>query len=417
MTLTESAGEPPRRRAVVLAACAVLVPGTALIAPLGIAPLFALAAAAVLALDGRGVLRAARPLAPLAVIAALLGTWATLSAAWSVIPRHSFLEGLRFLLEVVGGVLLLAAAIDLLPRERRIVGSCAAVGLAIAILFGLHEALTGAAFTKAILGRSVPMTRLDRGATTLALALWPVLLAARRRAYAAVFALGAAATIYLLYSTGALLAVLTGFAVFALAWVAPRATAAALAAGIVLFAIVAPIAVPPYRATIAFHQAEPSFKWSGIHRLLIWRFTAERIAERPLLGWGMDAARAIPGGNQYFADLFPGAGLPKDATTLPLHPHDAALQWELELGAPGTLLALAIIVWGLWRAGIAADLSRAARAGALAYAAAALVIALIAYGIWQAWWVSTLFLTAALVSAAAEDERRESGDTPAPDPP
>lgn len=417
MTVAEGAAEPPRRRAVILAACAVLVPGTALIAPLGIAPLFALAAAAVLALDGRGVLRAAWPLAPFAVIAALLGVWATLSAAWSVIPLHSFLEGLRFLLEAAGGLLLLAASIGLAPRERRLIGSCAAVGLALAILFGLHEALTGASFTEAILGRSVPMTRLDRGATTLALALWPVLLTARRRLYAAIFALGAVATIYLLFSTGALLALLVGFAAFALAWAAPRGTAAALALGIVLFAAAAPFAVPPYRATIALHHAEPELKWSGIHRLLIWRFTALRIAERPLLGWGMDASRAIPGGNQYFADLFPDAGLPKDATTLPLHPHNGVLQWELELGFPGTGLALALVVLGLWRVGAAAELSRAARAGALAWAAAALVIALLAYGIWQAWWVSTLFLSASLVSAAAGDAPRESGDTRAPDPP
>ncbi len=408
----------PSRRAVVLAACAAIVPATGLVAPLGIAPLFTIAAVAILALDGPALLRGARPLAPLAALAAALGAWATLSASWSIVPLHSFLEGLRLLLIFAGGLVLLAAAADLVPRERRLIAACAAAGLALAILFGLHEALTGAALTEAMLRRAVRMERLDRGSTTLVLALWPALVAcAGRRVYAAAgFALGVAATVYLLLSTAALLAVLAGFTVFALAWYAPRACATALGAAVVLFAVAAPFAVPPYRETIALYHAAPEIKWSGLHRLLIWRFASDRIGERPLLGWGMDASRAIPGGDEHFADLFPNDDLPKDATALPLHPHNAALQWEVELGIPGTLVALALVLWGLWRVGFAAHLSQAARAGALAFAAAALVIAFIAYGIWQAWWLSTLFLTAALFTAAAGDGPRDSGDIRAPDP-
>ena len=408
------------RRAVVLAAAGALAPLASFLDPLALAPLFAIAAAAILALDGRALLRAARALAPFAVIAAALGAWATLSAAWSIVPQHSFLEGLRLLLVLLGGWVLLAAALQLQPRERRLVATCAAVGLALATVFGLHEALTDASISRAMLHRPmVLLARFDRAATVLALALWPVLAAGTRwRAYGgALFALGVAATLWLLFSTAALLAVLAGLAVFGAAWFRPRATAAALGAALVLFAAAAPFAVPPYRDTIALYHAEPAIKWSALHRLLIWRFTADHIAERPLLGWGMDASRAIPGGEQYWADLFPNQNLPAEATALPLHPHNAALQWELELGLPGTVLALALVLWGLWRAGFAAGLARAARAAALAWAAAALVIAFLSYGIWQAWWLSALLLTAALLSAAAAETPRDSGDSPARDRP
>ena len=34
---------------------------------------------------------------------------------------------------------------------------------------------------------------------------------------------------------------------------------------------------------------------SAAHRLLIWDFVIARIADRPLLGWGMEASRVVPG--------------------------------------------------------------------------------------------------------------------------
>ena len=72
--------------------------------------------------------------------------------------------------------------------------------------------------------------------------------------------------------------------------------------------------------------AADRFKISAGHRLLIWSFTGDRIAERPLTGWGLDASRAIPGGRD---PIRPGEAW------MPLHPHNAALQLWLELGAPG----------------------------------------------------------------------------------
>ena len=87
---------------------------------------------------------------------------------------------------------------------------------------------------------------------------------------------------------------------------------------------------------------------SAAHRLLIWDFVILRIAERPLLGWGMEASRSLPG----HATTPPGGPGPlrpgwrrdarlagRRAELLPLHPHNGALQLRLELGWPGVLLA------------------------------------------------------------------------------
>jgi O-antigen ligase len=402
----------PARRAMargthVLACCAVLVPPLGVLAPLGLAPLFTLAPCAILVLDGRAVARSLRGLAPLAALLLLLALWATASALWSILPRHSLADGLRFVLIAAGGIVLIAAARTLAQEERRYVGAAAALGLGLAIALLLFEVASGAALARLIAGRPQSLMRYDRGATTLVLALWPALAATGQRGIErAAIALAAAATVFMLKSDAASLALVVGFLVLAVAWRAPRFAAAMMALGLVLAAIALPLATPGDRTVLALRHDVPAIKWSGIHRLLIWRFTADRIGERPILGWGMDASRALPGGKTRFADRFPDARIPADAQALPLHPHNAVLQWEVELGIPGTILCLAVVAWGLWRVGFAPALAPGVRAGALAWAASALVVALLAYGIWQAWWLSCLFLTAATyaasVSAAAE---------------
>jgi len=382
-----------------LAAAAFLMPGLAVYAPLGVAPLFTVAAVVVLVCDGRRAPAWLRDLAPLAWLLAALSLWAAASAAWSILPLHSLLEGVRLLALSAGGVLLLGAARALDPRQRALLGIAAIAGTALGAALLLIEGASGAALLRLFLprGEAVPMTRFDRGSTVLVLSLWPAALALGRRALLGALLLAvAAAAVLLIPSAAARLALVLAAAAFlvALAW--PRLVAGALMAAIVLFAAALPPALPKDRDVVVLHEAAPWVKFSGIHRMMIWRFTADRIADRPWLGWGMDASRALPGGDTNLAKLYPQAGLSSDATALPLHPHNAALQWRVELGVPGAALAVAIVLWGLWRVTRAAEVTRAARAGALAWSAAALVIGMLSYGAWQAWWLSSLWLTAAL---------------------
>jgi O-antigen ligase len=413
------------RRTLVLAAVAGLVPPAAAIAPLSLAPLFALAAILALAFEPKAMIRSLRALLPPALLLAALSLWATASALWSILPLHSLLEGLRLAAIAAGAIVLLAAARAVPEDERRFVRAAAALGLGLALAFLLTEAATGAALARLVLRRPhASVLGYDRAATVAALALWgPMIGTGRDRAphWRAIerlaLLLAAAATVYSLDSLGALVGLALGAAVYAAASFAPRVTAAAMAAGLVVAAVALPLAVPSFDTALAIHQEAPWIKWSVIHRLFIWRFTAGREAERPLLGWGMDATRELPGGKTEIATLYPASQIPPDAQLLPLHPHDAILQWEAELGAPGTALALAVLVLGLASAAAAPAWSRAGRAGALAWGATALVVALTDFGAWQAWWLGALALTLAPLSVAAAEIPRDSGDIRARDRP
>jgi O-antigen ligase len=201
------------------------------------------------------------------------------------------------------------------------------------------------------------------------------------------------------------MAALATITIYAIARLTPRLAAGAMMAGVVAIGVAIPLATPSYDTVLAIHADAPWIKYSGIHRLLIWRFAADHVAERPLLGWGMDASRAIPGGKTDFNDILPTLHYPGGAEALPLHPHDAALQWELELGVPGLTLGLAIIVLLLYCVGWRDTMAAHERAAALALCGSALIVALLSFGIWQSWWQSTLWLVAALYAANMPPER------------
>jgi O-antigen ligase len=228
----------------------------------------------------------------------------------------------------------------------------------------------------------------------------------RRLAAAAAFVL-TAIVVSQMISLSAFVAMLVALAVFALGWWRARLTALLLGGGFALLAAVMPFLGPDRAAILWLRQMLPGLRGSATHRLAIWRFASDRWYERPLLGWGMDASRALPGGKTDFPAYI---GLPPDlqlvGAVMPLHPHDAILQWWLELGIVGAILGTAIVLYTLWTIAATPGLSRTGRAVALAVVTAAFLPLLLNFGVWQAWWESALWLTAALVTALVTTTER-----------
>jgi exopolysaccharide production protein ExoQ len=398
----------PRAATAVLPATAFVLPPLAVFAPLGMAPLLAIVAVALLALDARRCRDGLRTLSGLIWLLAALGLWASASALWSIIPPHSLFEGARFLVLSAGGLAILGAAVTAGRDERRWVGQAAAIGVAFALILLLIERFANAPITRIALGlpfdQYLPLARFDRGVTALVLMLWPVFFTLGARWRRGLFVVVVGAMTLVMASATAALAALASLAIFAVAERLPRTVSGVMILGLTALAAAIPLATPSFDTVVALHQNSPWIKPSGIHRLLIWRFGADRVAERPLLGWGMDAARALPGGKTDLNTMLPALHYGDRIEAMPLHPHDAALQWQLELGLPGLLLSLAIIAWILWRIGWQAPLTPDRRAGALALASAALTVGMLSFGAWQSWWLSTLWLVAALYAASDVEE-------------
>lgn len=401
------------RRAVgiILAAAAAILPTLAIYAALGVAPLLIVVALFTLALARPRCFAPLAQLWPLVVLLGALDLWGLLSVAWSILPGHSALEALRIIAVTAAGLIVLGAALAATAEERRMIGYGLIAGLCFALLLLAVERFGGTPVMRFWhpLSRQTLLTdptltyfRFDRGVIVVVLTLWAGLFVATPRWLRICLLIVTAAMTALMISLAALLALAASVVVYAVARHRPAAAATLIIAGLVTISAAVPLGTPSYRAVAALHAAVPQIKWSGIHRLLIWRFASDRVAERPILGWGMDASRAMPGGNTDLLTLLPPGNYPPNthALALPLHPHNGALQLLLELGLPGLALGLATVAWVTLHILGRASWSIERRAGALALLSAGLTVGLLSFGIWQEWWQSAIWLSASLYAAS-----------------
>lgn len=240
-----------------------------------------------------------------------------------------------------------------------------------------------------------------RGAALFCLLAWPAALAFDRLVRPgwallppAVFAL----VLLPLTSRSAIVGIAIGIVVFLAACRWATAVRRGLA-GVVGIAFVAAIPIALFLDRVLNVTEWEWLFTSARHRVEIWGMAADRALTTPLLGQGIDSSRAlVPMGEvSKFSPL--------NGSLLPLHPHNAALQIWLELGAAGAALALAAVLMLL--AGTA-RLPQREQPFALALLASGLAMLSTAYGIWQAWWMAGFLAAGLMLRLAARipaDER------------
>jgi O-antigen ligase len=388
-----------------LGVCALLLPPVLVLVPHGVAPIGALAG-----LCAAGLVAANPPYRfaslrfPSAILAVLL-LWGAASATWSLDPGRSLILDTR-LAGLFAAALALAAAAGRVAAPRRLVTFLIA-GIAIGLALSGYDLLSNGGLSGLVSVRAFQPFRLNQIAIGLAILLLPATawLIERDRVMAALIAAALmAGTVFMLEDAAAKTALLASLPIAALLypW---RASFMRLAAVVSVIAVMtAPLTLPRLAQAPGLLAAADALKGSAGHRLLIWSFVGDRIAERPLTGWGLDAARAIPGSKE---EVRPGMN------RLPLHPHNAALQLWLELGAPGAVLFALFVGW-LWLRLAAAPWPRLYAAAVGGSLTAALAAAFAAYGIWQEWWLATLGLTLFLILVMGRAAEPDAGATPPP---
>lgn len=382
-----------RASALAVTLAAFLAAPLAVIAANALAPLLILCGAIAL------VARAWPPRPVVLGVGAFLA-FALLSLLWAVDPGMALDGWLRIAGSAVLGLALLGAALALDAPARARVETWLLRGTALAMALLFAQLVSEWMWTPEASIAShfhAPETNFfalfNRSVAILALLLPLICLAAaRRRGTRAALAISVLAVflIFSFNSRAAELALLAGLAGGAL--LAARARARTiLALGLAGFVLAAPVigALPVFDRMVEARTGGSSI----FHRAAIWSFAADRIAEKPALGWGLHASRTIPEAKRQFA---PGAEL------MPLHPHNFALQLWLELGLIGGLAGAAAVA-ALARGIGGARATRAALAGTLC---AAIAVGSVGYGLWQGWWMAALWLLLALAAALAREPDR-----------
>lgn len=395
---------------------ALVAPPLAVVVPLAMAPLGILLSVAVLALR-RSQWRSWRPPVFFVTVAALLAAWGLVGAAWALDPGQTVKTSLRLLATALVGLATLAALCRFEAADAQRLTAPLLTGILIAIAVVLGDALTGHTLSYALerLGNPEAIrpfkSRFTRGATVVGMLVWPLALLLWRRhgRWPAIAIVAAVAACLLVADSGsAKLAQLSGCVAAVAALAAPRAAFAFARVAVLALVVALPVVV------VQFPDPQVSFRewlWlphSWHHRITIWTFTARRIAEKPVLGWAVDGSRTIPGADdEIVVERFDANGVRTGRlieAQLPLHPHNAVLQWWLELGAVGTLGMLALSWWLLGRIQAAAD--PPTRAALLAMFTSAFAISLVSYGFWQSWWQASMWMAAAYAGVLVASARR-----------
>ena len=329
---------------------------------------------------------------PVVITMGLITVCALTSVLWSLNPVAGLITVTKLVSIFLAIVLLLDSVWAIEGDDKKRFIKAFLISYAIASVMIGSETLLGAAghdwFARVSHRAEYDLSVLNRAGIILLLAAWPATLMMwqeNRRLLALLTILAAAVVIMLGVSNSNALALIFAMVGALLAWLLGPRLQMALAINFAIGILVAPIFsatfLKPERVTSYFGEVH----YSALHRLHIWHFTAQRVTEKPILGWGMDAARRIPGGDKKLA----GGGM-----VMGMHPHNATLQIWLELGAVGALL-VGILVFFLWRA-ISALADPAARATATAMLISAFTVANLSFGIWQTWWMAVLAASSAL---------------------
>lgn len=403
--------------AAILAAVAFLAPPLAYAAPLGLAPLAYVGAA--LGLACHLAPRVRPSLVALPVLVPLLGlsAWAVLSGLWAVDPKAAATGGLRLLGSVLGGAVLFGLAGRLDGDGRLRVLRALAAGFLLNGLVLVLDFATGGEASRLVLGNREWGRRevfwLNRDLAVMILLAWPLLQGLSRRGmqiagFAALPLLAlAAAAIH--YNT-ALLAVAAGLGTMVGALLVGRRVAPILGGVAAVAVLTAPLVADLLLDPLRLQAKEVVLPNSGYHRAIIWKFAADRIADRPVLGWGMASSPKIPGGEREVQTSVAATGGRFVAPLMPLHPHNGPLQVWLELGAVGAA-GFSFFLFLSVRRSLQSVKDRWSSALIAGQYATALAFFAASFGAWQGWWHGALWIAATLMAVAARPQLAVSGRT------
>lgn len=357
--------------------------------------------------DEQGKFAAYQPVT--AVLLGLAIVWAAASLQWTLLPVRGMYD---LILLILFSFVILQFPGALKNMDAKSVDQLIKIFMALsvfALLIYVTDMNINFIWQRTISHRGwheeIMMAILSRSGFCLLLLLWPLIfvLLTRRWNFPAL-AVWLVMGVSLLASDSAAgrLAYIISTLVFAIAWFRPHLMRLAmLSALLASFVLVLPAA--KVSQDLLGHSGR-KISGSFLQRTEIWRFTAARIAEKPLTGWGYSSSRAIPNKGEVSKYQLSKTLQPNPLKSIiPVHPHNWLLQIMLELGLPGIGIFLVICVWFLLQT---QQLQKRVQAPALAIYAIAMVIGAFSISIWSYWWLAALIFAGMLVQLLDHEAHR-----------
>jgi len=356
-----------------------------------------------------------------------LTVWAVASLIWTISTDLSFTVVYSIPICMLGGVFIIMSLKTLNSTDRIFVCRSTVWGYFLGLSLALVDVTTDFSINKILYilihngvwsianFNDLEMRGfvINNGVTLLAMLLWPTLMILHSQKRHKLAFIGFVTIIYIISRSSnfaAAVAVGIGLLSFLITFIAPRIVYRISAIGITLLILSAPFAMNALPDARTIGRILPELSYSVYPRLVIWQYASNLVMEKPLFGHGIRTSRALNNTDTKIPFVYrENKKIHKGNTeAIPLHPHSGLIQIWLELGAVGAILGLTLIISILWNI----SKSPAPPTGkALAFSALACSICLIfvSYGLWQSWWLASLWLQGALMTLSLVS--REDAET------
>lgn len=327
-----------------------------------------------------------------------LHLWGGLSLLWTVDPERASITWISLALLSLSGIVLSKTCASFSDSEKVFITKSMVVGALLGALMLLFETVYQGCLLKFLTSDpQISMVKYNKATSIYTIFAWIFMgICFVKIPYRVFFFIVLGGVVFLLNSDTSKMALLLGGMVFCITALWPRVVSWAVG-GLFAFLLLMPLCAQTLFNPETITAVWPNLKGSFVHRLHIWNYVGGHIREKPFQGWGLDSScsSAFSKDRITFKTIINNAhGDPEIITStelaLSLHPHNGALQWWLELGGVGALLASFLfcsIAWSLrtWKIG-------KRKAWAFGAFTCAMAIFLDSYGAWQSWWISTLWL-------------------------
>ena len=337
------------------------------------------------------------------VIFFILPIYALTTTLWAIEPQTTAFSSLRLVLIITIAILSIVSVSKFSGSEKETAFLSTSCGFVAAEAAVFADFTTGGLLSSLAGHEPLVANLFSRGAVMAALIVLPVsvgLARCHKWKFLALFLVINTITILALDSESAKFGLGISVVVFLLV-----KQLSVLARPVFIVIMITVISVPFLFVTPLSNShlcAIQDVKQSAAHRLAIWNFVSRQVLEKPILGWGMDSSRAIPGGSEKVPltrciDAETGAVKTSIGDLIPLHPHNASLQIWLELGGIGVLIALITFAELLRRSRAIIAKSDIAPT-AVGVFSACFTVYHISYGVWQNWLLFFCIILLVLMS-------------------
>lgn len=393
-----------------LAPLLLLGPALTCIAPRIMAALFIGSGILAIALDVHARQRWPRADIQMLTIFAALIALGFLSSLWSIAPAASLAKALQLTI-VLGVTSLLVPVVSRFSQaDLERVGTFLVCGLGLGLAIYSCEMLYDfQLYQLAHPGQAAVVPDIKQNKAVVLLALWtcvsfPFSFLSKQPRRRVLFVAMTAMTYYLTltsHSASAQLIALLALPMLAIIrFLPPQFTLRTALLTTVAITLLMPVAARSMTRFVDPQYIGNPLGRSVVSRLEIWDQAARRIAERPLVGWGLNSSPGLPNRGE-ISILHPTIPIPISH----LHPHNAPLQIWFELGAAG-VAGIALFFTLMFRRINLASSSTSIKYAAFAWLTTFLYTLSI-WGIWQTWFLASLCFVGVMASAGMRYINRE----------